>query len=117
MVRIKTSPSQTSAQETAHLLRRLFVLMTRQLTLLEARHKNLVSGSTTMTSADSEKDVRTLGSLTRQLEKIIELESTLVQRHKGEGANQHELNPQQLRTDLTRRLEGFAATQQPDEHA
>ncbi len=103
-----TSPKISSLKtEAARLLRRLYKLMTRQLDMIEARHqKKCQKGGVPMTLADSEKEVRTLGNLTKQLEKMIELENCLQGRGKGEGGNES-TNTEQLRNSLTRRLAKF----------
>ncbi len=103
VVKIKNS----KRQEGAKLLRRLYGIMTSQLDMIEARHKKSHHiGQELMTSAESEKEARTLGSLTKQLENMIALEDALKNQGCEEGADDG-TNTEQLRQNLTQRLTKF----------
>ncbi len=94
-------------KQAAALLRRLYALARRQIEIIEARHKKLAQeAENIMTLADSEKEARTLASLTRQIEKMVELETRLANEKQGEGV-QNGISTQQLRENLTQRLANF----------
>lgn len=125
----ETLPSHMSAQDKAEtkdgLYTRLHNLLAHHIADAEERLASIGSGVEQSTAADRERDARTLSSLIRTLEKLIELDDRRVADAKNAVAEQKleqlaltegEMgDAEDMRTELDRRFRRLAERQRPTE--
>ncbi|MBZ0215781.1 MAG: hypothetical protein K8F25_04445 [Fimbriimonadaceae bacterium] len=103
---IAPSPDHVADRETTPriYIRRLYALVAHQIGLIEARRGDFPEGAELQPASDAERMSRTLSTLVRALEKLIELEDSAAPGVSAEQEGHSQANADQLRIELARRI-------------
>ena len=108
------APSPEHIQETdqtPHIyITRLYALVAHQISLFEAGNLNVADveiGQNNQNPNDAERVSRTLSTLVRAIEKLVELEENLAAQNAAEQEGKTRLNADQFRIDIARRIAQF----------